>query len=93
MSNAFAAVVTAGPNPKNCPANVQESLRAYVNDRRRTGGFLEAVLSNDLTGAIGRADPVNLASIRDILSFIYEEIPSVAWGSPLAVAEWLERRT
>jgi hypothetical protein len=91
--SAFEQITTDGPNPRRCPENIVESLRAYVSDRRRTGGFLEAVLENDLTSAISRADPVSLAAIRDIICFCYEELPSVAWGSPAAVRAWLGGRT
>ena len=81
------------PDPHGCPVQLQEALRHYVNERIPTGGFLRAVLENDLRTAVALADPLNLAALRNIVAYAYEEIPSIAWGSPLAVAEWLERRT
>lgn len=73
------------------PIQIKESLDAYVYEHRPTGGFLQAVLENDLFGAVARADFVNRGLIPDIVAYIYTELPSICWGSPKAVKDWLEQ--
>lgn len=68
-----------------------ESLRAYADHGRPTGGFLEAVLSNDLMEAIERADESSLANLRAICSFVYNDLPMTCHGSREAVDAWLQR--
>lgn len=72
-----------------CPGNVQGGLERYVNDRVAPGGFLRAVLENDLARAIGRADLENLEELPDIVRYVYSHVPAKAWGSKDAVARWL----
>ena len=67
------------------------SIDRYVEHRIPTGGFLEAVLSNDLMGAVGRADAGNLRDLHEICSYVYNRIPSGCWGSPEKVRAWLNR--
>jgi len=80
------------PNPDRCPKNVVDSLRRYVVDRIPTGGFLQAVLENNLMEAVGRADHVNIQCLPDICCYVYNEIPDSCWGSPEAVTAWLEKK-
>ena len=74
----------------NIPEITRESIDAWVEDARPTGGFLRAVLSNDLREAFARADYDNSAAMHDIVSYLYNECPSMCWGSPERVAEWPE---
>lgn len=69
-----------------------ESIRAYADEGRPTGGFLRAVLSNDLKESFGRADDGNQATMFEIVSYCYNEIPSDCWGSPETVKEWLKKK-
>jgi hypothetical protein len=71
------------------PENIKETLARYVENRCPTGGFLRAVLSNDLTEACSRADTQNQKCIFDIVNYIYNNLPSVCWGSPKKVDKWL----
>jgi len=66
-------------------------LRRYVDDRCPTGDFLYAVLSNDLFEAMGRADENNRAALFDICKYIWNELPSICWGSPEKVRAWFGR--
>jgi hypothetical protein len=70
----------------------KDSITRYVNEGVPTGGFLEAVLANDLMEAVGRADSTSLVNLFDICVFIYNEIPVAAHGSRERVAAWLERK-
>lgn len=74
------------------PQRVLESLYDYVNNRQPTGGFLYAVLTNDLMTAIGKADKESLAAIREIVVFIHMEIPASCYGSHEAVNAWINGR-
>lgn len=58
-----------------------DSLERYLNDRIPTGGFLEAVLSNDLMGAFNRADSSNLRNMENIMRYMYNHFPRGYWGS------------
>jgi hypothetical protein len=73
------------------PPHLRAGLLRYVNDHRRPGGFLLAVLENDLSNAMGRADDESRAGLYAIVCWVYNEAPSTCWGSPEKVKAWLER--
>ena len=68
-----------------------ESLVAYVNTGRSVGGFLEAVISNDLADACGRADTRNRRRIFEWSQYLYNECPADCWGSKELYEKWMER--
>jgi hypothetical protein len=68
-----------------------DSLRHYADHGRPTGGFLEAVLSNDLFEALARADESSLTNLMTICQYVYNDMPAPCWGSPAKVAEWFAR--
>ena len=70
------------------PTRIIDAILGHV-DRRRCGSFTTALLSNNLS-AILRADKESLAGIKDLVRFIYNEIPAECWGSPEKVSAWLE---
>lgn len=63
----------------------------YVAHGRPVGGFLTAVLCNDLFAACARADSFNKVRIVEIVSAIYNFAPSACWGSSEAMDAWVER--
>ncbi len=63
------------------PTHTQAALDRYVKHKIIPGGFLMAVLSNDLFGAVAQADSENLAALPEIVKYIYNNCPSNAWGS------------
>lgn len=69
---------------------IKETLKRYVEDRCPTGGFLHAVLSNDLTEACARADMYNQVRLVEIVTYIYNDLPGNCWGSPEKVDKWLD---
>ena len=71
--------------------DIIDSLKAYAESGQPTGGFLEAVLSNDLFGAVGKADNDNIETLPLICSYIYNEISSACWGSRDKVLAWLKK--
>lgn len=72
--------------------NIKESLRMYVEHRIPTGGFLEAVLKNDLFGAYSRADLENTKRMQEIVVYIYNHIPIECYGSAEKVYRWLSEK-
>jgi len=68
----------------------QESIDNYVNKRWEPGGFLTAVLANDLMQAFGKADIENREDMFEIVSYIYNRTPIVCHGSYEKVEEWLK---
>jgi len=77
------------PNSKECPENIRQSIERYVNDKCSTGGFLRAVLENNLKESMARADEDNLDALPHIVAFCYNKIPQICWGSPKNVENWL----
>jgi hypothetical protein len=73
----------------NVPETLHSGLVEYFAARRPTGGFLRAVLENDLREACVRADDVNRWHVADLVVFLNNYAPSPAWGSPAAVDAWL----
>ena len=69
---------------------IKESLTRYVENKIPPGGFLCAVLENDLKEACARADDVNRYRLFEIVAYCYNHIPSACWGSREAVINWLK---
>jgi hypothetical protein len=68
--------------------DTKEALIKYATIGLPLGGFLTAVVENDLCGALGKADSYNRATIFQIVEFLYNDMPSVCWGSPEKVKAW-----
>lgn len=73
------------------PPRIRKAIDQFVWHGIPTGGFLRAVLSNDLMGAISQADPNSLSSIGLICQYVYNAVPSVCHGSREAVKSHIER--
>lgn len=71
------------------PEHLRESLDAYIETGRPTGGFLACVLRNDLSGAMGRADETSRRALYAIVRYLRENAPTSCWGSVEAVNYWL----
>jgi len=69
-----------------------ESIKAYAETGRPTGGFLYAVLSNNLSESFGRADLENRLALYEIVQYIYHNIPADSWGSTAKVEAWLKAK-
>jgi hypothetical protein len=75
----------------NVPPEIIDSLKRYVEDRIPVGGFLTAVLANDLYMAFARADQVNEYHLRAITAYV-DTLPIGCRGSYEAVRKWLKRQ-
>lgn len=67
------------------------AVERYLNNGIMPGSFMTAVLENNLKEAFGRADSYNSQNMKDIIGYLYNEIPSSAWGSKERVTQWLEQ--
>lgn len=70
------------------PEGLQGSMQRYIENGIQTGHFLKAVLSNDLFGAVSRADGTNIKILPEIVRWIYNEAPSTCWGNEEKVQAW-----
>ena len=70
--------------------DIKSTLARYVDHKIHCGGFLTAVLENDLMTAVGRADTQNVVRLHEICQYVYCELPSNCWGSREKVQEWLK---
>lgn len=66
------------------------ALERYLNNGIMPGSFLTAVLENNLCEAFGRADICNEHNMKNIVGYVYNHLPSNAWGSKERVTTYLE---
>lgn len=74
------------------PANVYESLEAYLEYGHPPGDFLEAVLCNDLQRAVAHADEESAAALVPLAKLIFNRVPGDAHGSLMKVTAWISAR-
>ena len=75
------------------PERTKETLTRYADHHIATGGFLYAVLTNDLFSTMARADEGNREALWLICLYIYNEMPSECWGDSKKVDNWLSIRS
>lgn len=74
------------------PSHMQAGLRSWIEEGVVPGGFLCAVLENNLRESIAKADMVNKHSLASYVEFLYNYAPSGCWGSKEKVEDWAARR-
>jgi len=74
------------------PEHDWNGLIRYVEDGYLPGGFLTAVLENDLMGALGHADIINQRALPAIGQWLYNYAPAGCYGSKEAVQRYCERK-
>ena len=74
------------------PEHCRGGMKRYIEDGVIPGKFLQKVICNDLVGALGRADSINTARIRDYADFLYNEAPTPSWGSKEKMEAWAKKR-
>jgi len=72
------------------PSHMMEAMRAYVEKGQPVGDFLRAVISNDLTEAVCRADDTNIWIIPIYVNWFYNECPGGIWGNDQAYDDWIK---
>lgn len=71
------------------PTSTKDAILDWALHRIPPEGFVEAVLCNDLTNAVGRADSENLRALSDTVKFLYNWVPSACWGSVESYNRWM----
>ena len=66
-----------------------EAIENYLIYGYEPGGFLMAVLSNNLFLAAGRADHWNRERLADIVEVLWHNMPPLSFGSTEVVNDWL----
>ena len=72
------------------PERMMSGIRLYVERGLQPGSFLSAVIQNNLSETVGRADTENLKNIPAFIAYFYNECPGTCWGSPEKMKSWME---
>lgn len=72
------------------PEHMRGGLRLYIEEGIEPGSFLTAVLCNDLRGAVGKADHINIHRIVEWMQFLYNHAPAGCWGSKENYEAWIK---
>lgn len=75
---------------RRLPEHMRETFRLYIENGIRPGSFTQAVLENDLMGAMGRADDINRVRLFDTCVFLRSHAPIGCYGSPERYADWIK---
>lgn len=67
-----------------------KSLWRWIENGISPGGFLTAVLRNDLAGAVDKADDRNVELIPNYVRLLYNFAPAGCWGSERQMSDWFE---
>ena len=70
------------------PECLREGTRRYITQGITPGGFLQAVISDELREAVCRADPDCLWHLREIVQWFYNEAPAPCYGSRETMQKW-----
>jgi len=74
---------------KDIPPAILRGLKNYERDHTPVGGFLRAVLCNDLMETMHRGDERSLEALRAIVEYVYWELPSDCWGDYDRYKKWI----
>ena len=74
---------------RHIPKNLRGGIRRYVDFGIPPGGFLTAVISNDLRECFHTGTEKSLAALENIVAWFYLYAPAGCWGSPEAMRRWL----
>jgi hypothetical protein len=67
-----------------------EDLHRYIESGIDPGEFLRAVLRNDLIESFRTADIYNASTMRVLVKYVSNEVPTVCYGSSDKVRDWIE---
>lgn len=90
-SEIFHALNSGKSDYSRIPAATLIALNRWSFEGVPPGDFVMAVLCNNLEQATGRADYLNAPVLCEIVNYVYNHVPSAAWGSPEKVQAWAKR--
>lgn len=67
-----------------------DGLRRYIEHGYEPGGFMRAVLCNDLQEAVLRADGINVSKLPHWVIWVRDNLPGGCKGSYEAYNAWVE---
>lgn len=73
------------------PERIKMAMDYHVSRGQACGGFVTAVLENDLCGALFMADSESFAAMLEIARYLYNEMPEPCWGSKEKVQQWRDK--
>ncbi len=76
---------------ENIPGHMVPGVVNWVLEGKVPGGFLQAVINNDLMGALGKADDTNKHKLWNYGMFFHNFAPSGCYGSPDKVQAWIDK--
>ncbi len=79
-------------NQSKIPSHFIAGLERYLAFGIHPGGFMRAILSNDLVDVINRADADALSCLRPLSLLVFDCIDTRAWGTRQRVDEWMEHQ-
>lgn len=68
-----------------------KTLLKYLANGQSTGGFLKALLSNDLFTTYARMDEQNEKLLNKYIKTIYSRFPSRCWGNEEKYKQWIKQ--
>lgn len=74
------------------PERITVSLYFYLEYGTPLGGFLTAVMSNDLFEAVAKADDKNISLIPVLVNYIRNKFPDECHGSKEKVKSWYKEK-
>ena len=95
MTHKLAPLVTVNGEPvdySGLPEHMQDGMRRYIENGLEPGSFLAAVLCNDFIGAVGKADHINEARLKDYTIWLYNCAPPACFGSKQNYLAWIKSR-
>lgn len=72
------------------PEHMRDGFQRYIERGIPGGSFMNAVLANDLMGAMQRADDINRERLFDTCAFLHNEAPIGCFGSEERVRDWIK---
>jgi hypothetical protein len=70
------------------PVHMRDGVVSYIVQGQRAGGFLTAVIVNDLRKAVRAADGTNVNKLKNYVVFFDNHAPMGCWGSVEAYSKW-----
>ena len=84
------AKLRKGADRLQVPQCLLTGLERYLEYGNHPGGFMQAVLTNDLFDAVQRADDTSLPFLSEVCELVYNCVDGRAWGDREKVDAWME---
>ena len=71
---------------------MREAVQRYIEQGIPPGGFLTAIICNNLKESFMRADENNARYLQEWVQWFYWQAPGSCWGSPEKMHAWIAAR-